>query len=512
MGKGRSSQPKYFFAGARGRAAADPAGFILCTADSLSSRYGRWWHDERPVQIRGGCVLSLLLAVGAAAADANTTLEANATPPAAWEHTYGGLSNETLISLLGETGDGYLLVGESAGDGAGGDVYLVRADSNGTPAREARVPFGAGSPVAAARTPENGTVVIGETGGAGPGSADVVLVRLDPDGRQLWSRSYSVGSGRDTAAAVRQATDGGYLVAGTTDSPGGGSPGLLLLKVGGDGGETWHRSLPLGGSVLVVGDLVATPDGGYLVVGSTGGDRGALLDMLLVKVSSGGYREWQRTYSFGAETASGRTLAPASDGGWLLLGGVGGANSEEAVLVKVNTAGNEQWRKRLSAGGARTWGYALAPAGGGGYAVVGAAESREGTTRSWVAVLDRTGTEAWNRSFAIGNGPSRALAVTAPDDTRLVVGGEASRTTDALNDLYLSSVVRPTVAPNATPTAIVDVTSNLTATPSSTPTANATGTAVQATTVPATTRAGVTLPLCLVAIAGVALVAALRRH
>lgn len=461
-------------------------------------------------RLAAGFVLALLLAAGAAAVDANATSETNVTPSAAWEHTYGGLSNETLLSLLGD-GGGYLLVGESAGDGAGEEVYLVRADSNGTPIRETRVPFGAGSPAAAARTPENGTVVVGGTGGAGPGSADVVLVRLDPDGRQRWSRSYSVGSGRETAAAVRPATDGGYLVAGTTDSPGGGSPGLLLLKVGEDGGETWYRSLSLGGSVLVVGDLVATPDGGYLVVGSTGGDRGALLDMLLVKVSSGGTLEWQRTYSFGAETASGRTLAPASDGGWLLLGGAGGAGSHAAVLVKVDTAGNEQWRKRLSAGGARTWGYALAPAGAGGYAVAGAVASREGT-RSWVTVLDRAGTESWNRSFAIGNGPSRALAVTAPGDTRLVVGGEASRTPDALYDLYLASVVPPTVAPNATPTANVTATANLTATPNGTPTANATGTAVPTTTAPATTRAAPALPLCVAAIAAVTLAVGLRRR
>lgn len=459
-------------------------------------------------RLAAGIVLALLLAVSAAAADANATSETNATPPVAWEHTYGGLSNETLLSLIGAAGGGYLLVGDSAGGGDGGEIYLVRADSNGTPVREARVPIGAANPVAASRTPENGTVVVGGSGGAGPGSADVVLARLDPDGRQLWSRSYSARGERNAAAAVRPASDGGYLVAGTTELPSGGSPGLLLLKVGEDGGEAWHRSLSLGGSVLVVSDLVATPDGGYLVVGSTGGGRAALLDILLVKVSSGGNREWQRTYSFGAETASGQTLAPASDGGWLLLGGVGGAGSHAAVLVKVDTAGNEQWRKRLSAGGARTWGYALAPAGSGGYAVAGAVAAREGT-RSYVAVLDRAGSEAWNRSFAIGNGPSRALAVTAPDDTRLVVAGAASRTPDALYDLYLASVVPPTVAPNATATVHVTATVTATTTPGETPTANATSTST--TPLPIPTQAAPAPLLCLAAFAGLA-VAALRRR
>ena len=127
-----------------------------------------------------------------------------------------------------------------------------------------------------------------------------------------------------------------------------------------------------------------------------------------------------------------------------------------------------------------------------------------------MARLDRYGTEAWNRSFAIGNGPSRALAVTAGAQERLVVGGEASRTPETLYDLYLSSVVPPTVAPNATATATVNVTANATATPNATPTANATSAAT--TAVPTATQAALAPPLCLLAVAGVALIAALRRR
>ncbi len=463
-------------------------------------------------RLAAGVILALLLAGSAAAADANNTSAANQTPPAAWEQTYGGLGNETLVSLLEPSGGGYLLVGSSAGNGSGEELYLVRTDANGTSIREERVPFGAGgrgSPAKASLTPENGVVVVGRTGAASPEGEDVLLLRLAPDGRQLWSRSYSVGSGRDSGDAVVPATDSGYLVAGTTDLTSGGAPALLLLKTGEDGGEIWHLSLALGGSVLVVHDLRATPDGGYLVIGSTDAARPGYLDMLLVKVSSGGNREWQRTYAFGAETADGYTLEPSPDGGWLLLGDVDGAGSHAAVLVKVDTAGNEQWRKRLTAGDARTWGYALSPAGADGYAVAGAVGAPEGT-RSYVARLDRTGAEAWNRSFAIGNGPSRGLGVTAGAGDRLVVGGEASRTPDALYDLYLSSIVPPTAAPNATPTATVNMTVNATATPNATPTANATS--APTTAVPATTRAALAPPLCLAVVAGLAIIAALRRR
>ena len=475
---------------------------------------------EAHVRLAAGVVLALLFAVGAAAADANTTTAnttapvANQTPPAAWERTYGGITNETLLSLFAYPDGGYLLIGSAERNGTGKELYLVRTDANGTPARETRMPFGtggAGSPVAADRTADGGTIVVGGIDSAGPTGEDVALLRLGPDGSRLWSRSYAIGNGRDVGDAVRPATDGGYFVAGTTESPTGGPPDLVLMKVGEDGGEVWHRALSLGAGLLSVRDLLATPDGGYLVVGSTDANHAGSLDILLVKVSSGGNREWLRTYAFGSETADGYAVEPSPDGGWLLLGDVNGAGSlpPAAVLVKVDTGGNEQWRKRLAVGAARTSGYALAPAAD-GYAVAGAVESPEGV-RSYVVRVDRGGSEVWNRSFAIGNGPSRALAVIPASGDRLVVGGEASRTTDALYDLYLGSVVRPTIAPNATPTATVTATANHTATPSAAPTANATGTSAP-TTAPATTRAAPTPALCLAAVAGVALVAALRRR
>jgi hypothetical protein len=159
----------------------------------------------------------------AVAADANTTT-ANQTP-AAWERTYGGLGNETLLSMLGSANGGYLLVGASTGNGTGTEVYLVSTDSNGTAIREDRVPFGPGSPAMADRALDNGVVVVGGTGEAGSLSGDVALLRLAPDGRLLWTRSYSVGSGRENGDAVRQEADGGYFVAGTTETSTGGSPG-----------------------------------------------------------------------------------------------------------------------------------------------------------------------------------------------------------------------------------------------------------------------------------------------
>ena len=153
-------------------------------------------------RLAAGILLALLLAGSVAAADANnTTQAANQTPPAAWERTYGGLANESLLSLLGEAGGGYLLVGSAEGNGTGEELYLVRTDSNGTPTREQRMPFGpggTGSPVMADRTADGGTIV---TGGSGTVAAER-RGRRPPPARARRAAALVAGRTRSAAAGT----------------------------------------------------------------------------------------------------------------------------------------------------------------------------------------------------------------------------------------------------------------------------------------------------------------------
>ena len=203
-------------------------------------------------RLAAGILLALLLAGSVAAADANNTPATNQTPPAAWERTYGGLANESLLSLLGETDGGYLLVGSSAGNGTGEELYLVRTDANGTPdSRGQRMPFGpggAGSPVMADRTADGGIVVVGGSGAAGPERRG----RRPPPARRPTAGSSGPGRTRSAAAGTWATRSDRRPTAGTS-WPGrrtrraAGRPELLLLKVGEDGGEVWHRAVSLGG-------------------------------------------------------------------------------------------------------------------------------------------------------------------------------------------------------------------------------------------------------------------------
>jgi hypothetical protein len=96
------------------------------------------------------------------------------------------------------------------------------------------------------------------TGGTysfGAGNNDVWLVKLDADGDVTWQKTYG-GSGSESSYLVRQTTNGGYVVAGGTNSFSSGSFDAWILEVDQNGAA---GSCPFEGiSTAIVSDTVAT--------------------------------------------------------------------------------------------------------------------------------------------------------------------------------------------------------------------------------------------------------------
>ena len=93
------------------------------------------------------------------------------------------------------------------------------------------------------QTADGGYILAGFTESYGAGSADFWLVKTDSNGTELWKKTFG-GSGLDEARAVQQTIDGGYVLVGTTDSYGAGNGDFWLVKI--KGGATPYTKLDVG--------------------------------------------------------------------------------------------------------------------------------------------------------------------------------------------------------------------------------------------------------------------------
>jgi hypothetical protein len=119
----------------------------------------------------------------------------------------------------------------------------------------------------------------------------LLLVSLS-HAQQRWERNYG-GTNRDIGRSVQQTQDGGYIVAGETNSFGNGYQ-VYLIRTNASGDTLWTRTYAGTGDDW--GESVQqTQDGGYIVAGFTT-SFGSYTQVYLIKTNASGDTLWTRNY------------------------------------------------------------------------------------------------------------------------------------------------------------------------------------------------------------------------
>jgi hypothetical protein len=205
-----------------------------------------------------------------------------------WAKTYGGASDDRANSIQPTSDGGYIVAGWTISFGAGGaDVWVLKLDGSGNVTWQ-KTYGGAGTDWATSiqQTSDGGYIVAGVTGSFGAGSGDVWVLKLDGSGNVTWQKTYGGGS-TDYAYSIQQTSDGGYIVAGLTDSFGAGSADVWVLKLDGSGNVTWQKTYG-GGSTDYAYSIQQTSDGGYIVAGLTDSFGAGSYDFWVLKLDGSG--------------------------------------------------------------------------------------------------------------------------------------------------------------------------------------------------------------------------------
>ncbi|MDY6864928.1 MAG: hypothetical protein SVY15_03010 [Halobacteriota archaeon] len=145
--------------------------------------------------------------------------------------------------------------------------------------------------------------------------------------------------------SAQQTKDGGYILAGYTESYGAGNKDAWLIKTDSNGNEEWNRTFGGEGGDAAF-SILQTADGGYILAGGTGSYDAGMIDAWLIKTDSNGNEEWNRTYG-GRDYDLGMSARQTKDGGYILVGYTEsyGAGKEDAWLIKTDKNGNEEWNR-----------------------------------------------------------------------------------------------------------------------------------------------------------------------
>jgi len=244
-----------------------------------------------------------------------------------WEQNFGFSGNDQAFDVFETADGGFFATGfldVSASGGAGDDFQ------------------------------DNGSLI---DRGARHGVGEFWAIRMDADGNKLWRR-YFGGTNNDRSSDALQTSDGGFLMVGSSESEdfditdGKGSYDLWVVRLQPNGDLLWTKSF--GGSQIDIGySVTQDSDGTYILVGDArSADQDVTsakgnADVWVVKFNDSGNMIWQRSYG-GPDFESARNIVPLSNGQFAITGNSRSNSGDldsnqgqnDAWLLVINSSGS----------------------------------------------------------------------------------------------------------------------------------------------------------------------------
>ena len=341
----------------------------------------------------------------------------------AFQKKYVGSKYERCQSLLIDADGNYVMAGYTNSFGTDTfDVYVIKTNVMGDTLWTRTIGgLETDQGVDIQKTIDNGYVVVGSTYSFGAGGSDVYLIKLNNSGDTLWTRAYG-GASDEGGNSIKQTGDGGFIIAGYTNSFGSGFIDVYILKVDSDGIFQWSKTF--GGTSTESAYDIQLANNGFIIAGYTSLGAGNF-DAYLINTDFSGNMIWSKKYG-GASHDYGYSVQTTSDGGYILVGTIlsSGAGNHDVYLIKTNSIGDTLWTKSYG-GTLADYGYVVKQMPDDGYTIAGTSYSFFGTgSTSDVYLLNTNATGNLNWSRMIGSvsiDEAHTLALTS--DGGFLIGG-----------------------------------------------------------------------------------------
>ncbi len=319
---------------------------------------------------------------------------------------------------------------------------------------------------AVAATPDGGCITAGFTNSTDGdiaalsphGGYDYLVIKMNASGAVEWMKTYG-GSATDKAAAIIPTNDGGYIVAGTSNSNDGDvskdnhfnannnqpSNDFWLVKIDDAGTIQWAKSYGGGGDDEPTG-IFQTPDNGYIVGGYTNSTDGDIsgnhggYDYWVIRIDGAGNKLWSACYGDKGND-QGFAMARMQDGDYVMTGlsrsnggeVTGNHGAGDCWVIKIDTGGALKWEISLG-GSSLDQGNGIFGTADNGCIVAASTESADGNLASvkmhggvdgWIIKLDATGAITWSNAYG-GSQDDYAEAVIQQIDGSYIAAGQTA--------------------------------------------------------------------------------------
>src|SRR5690606_22021831 len=264
-------------------------------------------------------------------------------PAIQWEQSYGGSDYDEAHAIQQTADGGYIVAGWSRSNNGDisnnhgeGDFWVVKLDNTGILQWQISLGGSDGDGAwAIQQSTDNGYIIAGSSSSnngdvsGNHGGDDFWVVKLDNGGALQWQKSLG-GAFLDVAHTIQQTTDGGYILAGQSNSVNGnvsgnhGSADFWVVKIDNTGTLQWQKSL--GGSLLdIAHSIQQTTDGGYIVAGYSSSNDGNVsgnhggADYWVVKLDNTGTLQWQKSLGGSGDDIA-NAVQQTTDGGYIVTG------------------------------------------------------------------------------------------------------------------------------------------------------------------------------------------------
>ena len=380
----------------------------------------------------------------------------------AWQKSFGGSEYDEAYSIRQTPDEGSIVAGYSESNYGNVDYWILKLNASGIIEWQKYLGgTGGESAHSIQQTTDNGYIVAGSTFSSdgdvsgNHGSSDYWIVKLDSSGNLIWQKCLG-GINQDNAVSIEETDDGGYIVAGSSNSNDGDVSGnhgnwdYWIVKLDLSGNIQWQKCL--GGSAGEIAySIQHTMDGGFIVAGYSYSNDGDVSgnygssDYWIVKLDASGNIAWQKSLG-GSVNDEANSVSQTSDGGFIIAGSTysndgdvsGNHGNGDYWIVKLDQSGNIQWQKNYG-GSENDLATYIQQTDEGGFITAGRSYSNDGDVAGWhpgydnfgyllsdywLVKLDPSGNLEWQKCFG-GSGGDFAYAVQPSTDGQILVAGSS---------------------------------------------------------------------------------------